>query len=1404
MNNRLRNLAAGTVIGMTAALLLVVNSSPASAAGTGYWVNNTVTCSDTGTGTQAAPFCTISQGTKKAVNPGDTVHVAPGTYREQVTVNASGTATDPITVTGDAPGVVVLGTRSLAGAALWTATGTTAWSTPYAPPSAPKQVFVDDQRLATATSATTTTPNSWFYDATAKVLYVDLGGANPGDGHQVEAGAQSFGVTTSSKQNVVISNLELDRANFAGVRLLSSSAITVDHVTSSQSAGNGVLVDTCPSSSITIRSAAVDNALSTGIKLNASSGVTVSASSSHNNGLHGIGLATSPGNLLTGNTLYANVSLNPNATANGIDVDTSSPDNQVIGNVAYQNQDSGIQVYSSSHRALVARNISYGNGDHGFDTLSSTGVQYLNNTSYGNRRDGISIEGNSTGATVANNLLVDNGTTATEYDLYVDAGSYSGFTADRDMAYNHVAAPSTKVNGVIYNTLTAFGTATGQEAHGLSVDPDFANAAGADFRLTGGSPAVDSADSSATNFVTTDQAGNPLADDPIVPDTGAGTPAYADRGALEFQPVAGTTDYPPHAALVLSPSAVSMPPAAPVTADASGSSDADVNGIASYTFDFGDGTVVGPQTAATATHTYAATGTFTVTTTVTDTAGMTGTATAQEVVSTRQLQTYSVEQTNPSCSDAGPGTTATPFCTIGAATKKALAGDTVLVGPGQYREQVQVTTSGQPGAPITLRATSPSAVILGSNDVSDAAGWTATSTTAWKHAYTPVPSQVFLDGQPLAKATSATTTTTNTWFYDTPTATLYVDTGGTNPATGHTVSAGARSFGILLRQVSDVNISGFAVRQTNLSGVYFDTVQRVSLDTIDTAQSGAQGVTADNSANVTLSGIQASANQSIGVRFFNTTDSVLKASVTHDNNFHGVSVQGGARDTVTGVTTYRNKRLSTRIAAGIDVSSSAQNTVVDGNLTYSNDDSGIESYTGASGTLVRRNVSYDNGDHGIDDFGAPGSQVIGNTVVGNATAGINFEGNSSGALARDNVTMDNAVGSTRTVGEIRVDATSTAGTTLDRDLVFQTSGGTLFEWSGTNYTTLATFQTASAQEAAGKAANPRFAAAATRNLHLTSSSPAIDAADTSPAGWSATDHDGAAAVDDPAVANTGAGTITYADLGAYEYVGPVAGATATPASGFAPLAVTIDGSGSAGLGQPITAYLIACGNGTTIAQATGTCNYTVSGTYTPTLTVTDNAGLSDTWTGAPIVVKPNGVPTARLKATPTQAYVPQTVALDASTSSDADGRPLASYAFDCGNGTTTGAITSPTANCTYTTAGTYTAAVTVTDTGGLTSRATVQVKILADQPPVAVLSLNKTTIKSKQAVNVDASKSTDVDKTPIATYTFSCGNGTTKPPQTSPTTSCTYNSLGLYTIKVTVTDTIGLSSSTTKTVLVLL
>jgi parallel beta-helix repeat protein len=1378
-------------------VLVTMAQSPASAASE-YWVDaGSATCTDLGTGTQAAPFCTIGAAAKKAVAAGDTVNVLAGTYREQVNVGGSGGAGSPITFQG-VTGTVILGTQSLSDAAGWSATGTSAWSRPYAPASAPRQVLLDGTRLTQASSATTTTSGSWFYDTAAKVLYVDTGGADPADGHQIEAGAQSFGINLSGRTNVLVSGFETRDQNFAGVRALSSSAVTLDHVTATGSASNGILVDTSPG--VTVSAATASGALSSGIRLTGSSGSTVTGSTSHDNGLDGIQLTTSINATLTGNTAYRNVSLSPTATGVGIDVNSGSTGAVVVGNTSHDNQDSGFQAYNGANSALVARNISYGNGDHGFDTLSTTGVRYLNNTSYGNARDGISIEGSSTGATLANNLMVDNGVDTNEFDLYVDAGSMSGFSADWDVAYNHAVQAPVKVNGTIYPTFSAFVSATGLEQHGASFAPGFVNPTNANFALTGGSAAVDSANAAASGFVPADAAGKAPVDDPIVPDTGAGSPTYADRGALEFQPSGSPTDYAPHAALFLNPPSVAIPPSTNLTADARGSNDADTAGIATYTFDFGDGTIVGPQPGATATHTYGATGTFHVTVTVTDSAGLSDSATTDAIVTTRASQTYYVGQ-GAGCSDTGPGTSTAPFCTIGSATAKAVAGDTIRVGAGTYREQLTARASGQPGAPITIIGAGPSSLILGSSDLSDASGWSATSTSAWKHAYSaPIaPTEVWLDGSPLNQATGAGTTTPGSWFYDATAGQLYVDIGGGNPATGHTVAVGARNFGMLLRNVTDYVVSDFGVQQTDLAGVYLDTTNRVSVSNLAVSLAGTQGVTVDNSAQASLDHITSASNQSIGVRLFQDTGSSLSASSTHDNQFHGVSVQGGQSNTVSGVTSYRNLRPGTRVADGIDVSQGAVGTVVQRCTAYDNDDSGMEAFTGARGTVFRRNLVYDNGDHGIDNSNGPGSTVVSNTVVGNATAGINFEGSSTGAFVRDNIAMDNAVGSTRTVGELRVDASSIPGTSLDRDQLFKSAAGVIVEWSGTNYTSLAAAVTASHQETHGIGTSPRFVNAAGRDLRLTGASPAVDAAYTSFSAWAGPDLNGVAPVDDPKVSDTGNGPDAVADLGALEYAGPVATATATPTTGFVPLDVALDASQSASLGAPVTGYAWTCGNGTTATGVTAGCHYSAAGTFTVGLTVTTADGSSDTWSGT-VTAKADAAPVASLQVTPSTQYVSLPVTLNASGSTDADATPIATYAFSCGDGTATHTGSAATWACTYTRTGTFTASVRVTDTGGLGSTATARVTVLGDSAPTASLSLSSTKISRGQSVVADASGSRDTDPWPIATYRFDCGNGQTTGEQQSTNKTCTYSTTGTFTVRVWVTDTAGLVSTTSKKV----
>lgn len=86
-------------------------------------------------------------------------------------------------------------------------------------------------------------------------------------------------------------------------------------------------------------------------------------------------------------------------------------------------------------------------------------------------------------------------------------------------------------------------------------------------------------------------------------------------------------DLPPVARLTISTTSFGIPFV--IMANASTSTDTDVTPIASYLFDFGDGTApVGPQPGATLAHTYFAPGDFIVTVTVTDTIGQSSQATA--------------------------------------------------------------------------------------------------------------------------------------------------------------------------------------------------------------------------------------------------------------------------------------------------------------------------------------------------------------------------------------------------------------------------------------------------------------------------------------------------------------------------------------------------------------------------------------------------------------------------------------------------------------------------------------------------------------------------------------------------------------------------------------------------------
>ena len=207
-----------------------------------------------------------------------------------------------------------------------------------------------------------------------------------------------------------------------------------------------------------------------------------------------------------------------------------------------------------------------------------------------------------------------------------------------------------------------------------------------------------------------------------------------------------------------------------------------------------------------------------------------------------------------------------------------------------------------------------------------------------------------------------------------------------------------------------------------------------------------------------------------------------------------------------------------------------------------------------------------------------------------------------------------------------------------------------------------------------------------------------------------------------------------------------------------------------------------------VASTTG--SFTASGT------------ISGTWMAAVLAYPASGSPPppdqppVAVLAVSQAASPPLTVNASAAGSTDTDSTPIASYSFDWGDGSNATVVNAPnqTASHTYSSAGTYTVTLIATDTANLGSTpVTKNITLTADAPPVAQLAVTP----SGLTANASAAGSTDTDAWPIASYSFSWGDGSSATVVNAPnqTASHTYSSGGTYTVTLTAKDTGGLTSA---------
>ena len=246
-----------------------------------------------------------------------------------------------------------------------------------------------------------------------------------------------------------------------------------------------------------------------------------------------------------------------------------------------------------------------------------------------------------------------------------------------------------------------------------------------------------------------------------------------------------------------------------------------------------------------------------------------------------------------------------------------------------------------------------------------------------------------------------------------------------------------------------------------------------------------------------------------------------------------------------------------------------------------------------------------------------------------------------------------------------------------------------------------------------------------------------------------------------------------------------------PYDGTVDVELTFDGSGSNDRDGTIVSYDWEFGDGSTGTGVGPTHTYTTSGPFMVSLTVTDDAGATDTATTTANFGEGNQPPLADANG-PYNGTAGVPVTFDGSGSTDPDGSIVA-YDWDFGDGNT-GTGVAPTH--TYAAVGTYNVTLTVTDDTGATDSATSTATIGAvPQDPIADPN-GPYSGTVGVPVTFDGSGSSDPDGGALTAYDWDFGDGNTG---TGVSPTHTYASVGTYTVTLTVVDDEGAISAPAST-----
>jgi PKD repeat protein len=252
---------------------------------------------------------------------------------------------------------------------------------------------------------------------------------------------------------------------------------------------------------------------------------------------------------------------------------------------------------------------------------------------------------------------------------------------------------------------------------------------------------------------------------------------------------------------------------------------------------------------------------------------------------------------------------------------------------------------------------------------------------------------------------------------------------------------------------------------------------------------------------------------------------------------------------------------------------------------------------------------------------------------------------------------------------------------------------------------------------------------------------------------------------------------------------PIAQISATPGTAYAPATISASAAGSSDPDGTIASSIISFGDGTSASGLTASHKYSSPGVYTLTATVTDNSGASSS-ASASVTVK---APEVIVSSPASGAILPQQVHVVASGFS---GNPVTAMQIYV-DGAMVYSVSSANLDTNITVAGgTHTLLVKGWDKAGQNFSKSLSVTI--NKPPVAALSLSSGSILVGGAISASAAASSDPDGT-ITSTVISFGDGSST---SAVSASHQYKLAGTYTVKATVTDNMGATSTASTTLVV--